>query len=78
PLALPALGSIELRKLAQALESMSINLEGKNDIEQYVYALTHELKSPLAAIRGAAEILREEPPADVDTRFTENILAQNT
>ncbi|XNM62062.1 histidine kinase dimerization/phospho-acceptor domain-containing protein [Escherichia coli] len=28
-------------------------------MEQYVYALTHELKSPLAAIRGAAEILRE-------------------
>lgn len=48
PLALPALGSSELRKLAQALESMRIKLEGKNDIEQYVYALTHELKSPLA------------------------------
>ncbi|MCO9354521.1 hypothetical protein KUX45_24040, partial [Salmonella enterica subsp. enterica serovar Kentucky] len=42
--------------LAQALESMRIKLEGKNEIEQYVYALTHELKSPLAAIRGAAEI----------------------
>lgn len=65
PVALPALGSSELRKLAQALESMRIKLEGKNDIEQYVYALTHELKSPLAAIRGAAEILREGPPADV-------------
>lgn len=78
PLALPALGSSELRKLAQALESMRIKLEGKNEIEQYVYALTHELKSPLAAIRGAAEILREGPPADVVTRFTENILAQNT
>lgn len=77
PLALPALGSSELRKLAQALESMRIKLEGKNDIEQYVYALTHELKSPLAAIRGAAEILREGPPAEVVTRFTENILAQN-
>ncbi|WP_302184578.1 histidine kinase dimerization/phospho-acceptor domain-containing protein, partial [Salmonella enterica] len=50
----------------------------KNDIEQYVNALTHELKSPLAAIRGAAEILLEGPPADVVTRFTENILAQNT
>ncbi|MGS9668471.1 histidine kinase dimerization/phospho-acceptor domain-containing protein, partial [Salmonella enterica subsp. enterica serovar Infantis] len=68
----------ELRKLAQALESMRIKLEGNNDIEQYVYALTHELKSPLAAILGAAEILREGPPADVVTRFTENILAQIT
>jgi signal transduction histidine kinase len=50
-------GSSELRKLAQALENMRIRLEGKNYIEHYVHAL-HELKSPIAAIRGAAEILR--------------------
>ncbi|WP_348260221.1 histidine kinase dimerization/phospho-acceptor domain-containing protein, partial [Salmonella enterica] len=60
------------------LESMRSKLEGQNEIEQYVYALTHELKSRLAAIRGAAEILREGRPADVVTRFTQNILAQNT
>ncbi|MEN1536832.1 HAMP domain-containing protein, partial [Pseudomonas aeruginosa] len=47
PVPLPDLGSSELRKLAQALESMRVKLEGKNYIEQYVYALTHELKSPL-------------------------------
>ena len=74
---LPELGSSELRKLAQALESMRLKLEGKNYIEQYVYALTHELKSPLAAIRGAAEILRENPPPDIVARFTDNILSQN-
>jgi two-component system sensor histidine kinase CreC len=56
---------------------MRLKLEGKNYIEQYVYALTHELKSPLAAIRGAAEILHENPPPDIATRFTNNILAQN-
>lgn len=77
PMSLPALGSSELRKLAQALESMRLKLEGKNYIEQYVYALTHELKSPLAAIRGAAEILREGPPPDIVQRFTDNILSQN-
>eukprot|EP01132_Coremiostelium_polycephalum_P019703 gene19703-23438_t len=74
PVPLPELGSSELRKLAQALESMRVKLEGKNYIEQYVYALTHELKSPLAAIRGAAEILREGPPPEVVARFTDNIL----
>ncbi|WP_252145322.1 two-component system sensor histidine kinase CreC [Yokenella regensburgei] len=74
---LPNVGSSELRKLAQALESMRLRLEGKNYIEQYVYALTHELKSPLAAIRGAAEILRELPPPEVAIRFSDNILAQN-
>ncbi|CCJ87958.1 Two-component response regulator CreC [Cronobacter dublinensis 582] len=59
---LPDPGSSELRRLAQALENMRVRLEGKNYIEQYVHALTHELKSPLAGIRGAAEILREAPP----------------
>lgn len=77
PLPLPDPGSSELRKLAQALENMRMRLEGKNYIEQYVHALTHELKSPLAAIRGAAEILRELPPPDVAARFTDNILVQN-
>lgn len=49
PVPLPNLGGSELRKLAQALESMRLKLEGKNAIENYIYALTHELKSPLAA-----------------------------
>ncbi|MBW9429994.1 two-component system sensor histidine kinase CreC [Atlantibacter hermannii] len=77
PVQLPDPGSSELRKLAYALEEMRIRLEGKNYIEHYVHALTHELKSPLAAIRGAAEILREAPPPDVIARFSENILQQN-
>ncbi|EOF4705688.1 two-component system sensor histidine kinase CreC [Klebsiella oxytoca] len=77
PVPLPDVGSSELRKLAQALESMRLKLEGKNAIENYVYALTHELKSPLAAIRGAAEILHEGPPPEIAARFTGNILAQN-
>lgn len=77
PLPLPDPGSSELRKLAQALENMRIRLEGKNYIEHYVHALTHELKSPLAAIRGAAEILAEQPPPQVAARFVDNILVQN-
>lgn len=77
PLPLPKPGSSELRKLALALESMRLKLEGKSYIEQYVHALTHELKSPLAAIRGAAEILREGPPPEVVEKFSVNILQQN-
>lgn len=77
PLPLPKPASSELRKLAMALESMRLKLEGKSYIEQYVHALTHELKSPLAAIRGAAEILREGPPPEVVEKFSANILQQN-
>lgn len=77
PLPLPNPGSSELHKLARALENMRIRLEGKNYIERYVHALTHELKSPMAAIRGAAEILAEQPPPQVAARFIDNILVQN-
>ena len=77
PLPLPKPASSELRKLALALESMRLKLEGKTYIEQYVHALTHELKSPMAAIRGAAEILREGPPPEVVEKFSANILQQN-
>lgn len=77
PLPLPNVGSRELSKLAQALESMRVKLEGKNAIENYVYDLTHELKSPLAAIRGAAEILSEAPPRVSPPIFLRRIRACN-
>lgn len=74
---LPRIGSIELTQLAQALESMRMKLEGKAYIEQYVHTLTHELKSPLAAIRGAAELLQESPPPATAKRFLNNIEQQS-
>jgi two-component system sensor histidine kinase CreC len=47
------------------MDSMRRRLEGRDYIEGYVRALTHELKSPVAAIRGAGELLQDElPPAD--------------
>jgi len=49
----------EFSELGQALETMRTRLEGKQYVEQYVHALTHEMKSPLAAIRGSAELLEE-------------------
>ncbi|MBL3524811.1 two-component system sensor histidine kinase CreC [Serratia plymuthica] len=74
---LPKMGSRELTQLAQALESMRMKLEGKAYIEQYVHTLTHELKSPLAAIRGAAELLQELPPPATARRFLTNIEQQS-
>tara|TARA_R110002096_G_scaffold4501_17_gene21159 strand:- start:7687 stop:9126 length:1440 start_codon:yes stop_codon:yes gene_type:complete len=70
---LPKLGNAELRGLGQALEEMRDALEGKQYVETYVQTLTHELKSPLAAIRGAAELLDEEMPREKRSRFLENI-----
>ena len=71
------MGGRELTQLAQALESMRLKLEGKAYIEQYAHTLTHELKSPLAAIRGAAELLQELPPPETARRFLTNIEQQS-
>lgn len=66
----------EVNTLAHALDSMRDALEGRRYAERYIQTLTHEMKSPLAAIRGAAELLDEEMPVDVRKRFLENILAE--
>jgi len=63
----------ELEQLATAVEHMRTQLEGKAYVERYVHTLTHELKSPLAAIRGAAELLQSEMPLEQRQRFVGNI-----
>ncbi|MNF55585.1 Sensor protein CreC [compost metagenome] len=73
PASLPRLHSPELDRLGRSLETMRRQLDGKSYIEGYVHSLTHELKSPLAAIRGAGEILTEAPPPEVAQRFIGNI-----
>lgn len=50
----------EFGALGQALATMREKLEGKQYVEEYVHALTHELKSPLAAIRSGAELLQDD------------------
>lgn len=69
----PDLHEPELAALAEALEGMRCELEGKDYVERYVHTLTHELKSPLAAIGGASELLGE-PMGEADRRrFVGNI-----
>lgn len=67
--AVPRNGGPELRALAEAVETMRDRLEGRDYVERYVHALTHEMKSPLAAIAGAAELLRDDLPAPQRERF---------
>ncbi|MOA03254.1 Sensor protein CreC [compost metagenome] len=56
---------------------MRVQLEGREYVERYVHSLTHELKSPLAAIRGAAELLEGEMPAEQRARFVGNIAGES-
>jgi two-component system sensor histidine kinase CreC len=68
------------RRLAAALHDALADtrdaLTGRNYVDDYVQTLAHELKSPLAAIRGAAELLREPMPEDARARFAANIEEQ--
>ncbi|MEJ2037990.1 MAG: sensor histidine kinase [Desulfosarcinaceae bacterium] len=69
----PVPDKTEIGDLGTALNNMQGALEGKAYIEQYVQKLTHEIKSPLSAIRGAAELLEEDVPAERRRRFLLNI-----
>jgi two-component system, OmpR family, sensor histidine kinase CreC len=71
--AVPQLPGNELTQLADALDTMRARLEGKAYVERYVQTLTHELKSPLAAIHGAAELLRRDMAPGQRERFLDNI-----
>lgn len=74
---MPKLTGGEIKALGQSFERMRENLEGRNYIEKYVQTLTHQLKGPLSAIRGAAELLQEDLP-DVDRRrFVSNIESES-
>lgn len=66
----------ELGELAQAMDAMRRRLEGREQIEHEVRALTHELKSPLAALRASGELLRDELPAADRQRFAAQVLDQ--
>jgi two-component system sensor histidine kinase CreC len=70
---LPSLAGDEIGQLGRAFEDMRVALEGKQYVENYVQTLTHEMKSPLAAIRGAAELLGEDMPNEQRVKFLDNI-----
>lgn len=70
----PMLREPELARLADAIDGMRAEIEGRAYVERYVQNMTHEMKSPLSAIRGAAELLQEsDVPVEDQGRFLRNI-----
>jgi two-component system, OmpR family, sensor histidine kinase CreC len=67
----------ELGDLAVAVDEMRERLEDRERLEHTVRALTHELKSPLTAIQGAAELLGDALPAEDRERFALQIQDQS-
>ena len=68
------LGRRALTVMGTAWGEMRDAVAGRNYVADYVQTLTHEVKSPLSAIRGAAELLQEAsmPQAERE-RFLANI-----
>ncbi len=77
PAAPPVSRATEIAALVGAFEEMRAALEGKQYVEHYTQALTHELKSPLAAIRGAAELLNENMAPEQRARFLAHLRAES-
>lgn len=73
----PRLRRSAIGVLGAAYDEMRDALSGRNYVEEYVQALTHELKSPLSAIRGAAELMTEDMAPEVRTRFLANIRTES-
>jgi two-component system sensor histidine kinase CreC len=73
----PRLPGRHLARLGRMIEEMRDTLEGKRHVETYVRNLTHEMKSPVAAIRGAVELLESSPPDAQRQKLLENIESES-
>ena len=73
----PKMPGRQLRVLAESLERMRDALEDRNYVQSYVQTLSHEMKAPVAAIRGASELLTEDLPADRREQFLANIRTES-
>jgi two-component system, OmpR family, sensor histidine kinase CreC len=68
------LGRRVIGSIGAAFNEMRDAIAGRHYVADYVQTLTHELKSPLSAIRGAAELLREPGMPETDRqRFIDNV-----
>ena len=77
-------GTAEFAQLSQSFLDMAVNLRNRSDfIASFAAHVSHELKSPLTSIQGAAELLRDDIDAadgnsgmssDERRRFLDNII----
>ena len=63
----------EFQVVSETLTSLKSDLAAKKYIENYIQSLTHELKSPIAGIMGASEILEYAKNREDQQKFLSNI-----
>ena len=67
----------QLDKLAKTIENARTEVELKDDVEQYIDTLAHELRTPITGIQLTAENLLSPMSDEQRKRFIENILDSN-
>ena len=53
---------------------MRKKLDGREYVENYVHHLAHEMRSPLTALIGSAELLDEKMPPQEHAAFTSQVM----
>lgn len=72
-------GTEEMRHLGEAIQSMGAALKGRETVvRSYADHVTHELRSPLSAVQGAAELLDGDLPEPDRRRLTRTITQATT
>ena len=73
----PTSSNDELTDLANAMQTMRSELDGKQYVQENVQHLTHELKSPITAIQAALELISPNMPAADQAHFLAQIKTQS-
>lgn len=68
----------ELNSLTDSIESMKHRLENRAYVSEYVHTLTHELKSPLTAIRASSELLEDDGLDDEDKQMLKQSISEQS
>lgn len=67
-------GTREVETLAQSFQALTERLHQQRDaLATYTAHVSHEMKSPLTSIKGAAELLQDDMPPDQRARFLDNM-----
>ncbi|MBT7438470.1 MAG: histidine kinase [Thiotrichales bacterium] len=67
----------QFNKLARTIRDARVDVELKDDVEQYIDTLAHELRTPITGIQLTAENLLTPMSDKQRKRFVENILESN-
>ncbi len=68
----------ELNELTNTIEDMKHKLENKAYVTDYVHTLTHELKSPLTAIKASGELLEDATLEEEDRRLLSQTISEQS